>query len=137
MQNIRIKRFDGSHEYDVHRLTAGVIEPEDRSWLLFVHRDGSSPTLFLRTQTIPGSPPEDVYVASTGVFDQDGREIPARLLHKLGLRIMGRDFLEGVVEAWNTEPTSPITSEARKALLRAVEAVYEPVCSHPDPSVTS
>jgi hypothetical protein len=45
MQNIHVKRYaDTNHGYQ------GTVEPEDRSWVLFLPKDGE-PELFLSVET--------------------------------------------------------------------------------------
>jgi len=104
MQNIRVKRFNnGPSEYNVHVLTGGVVEPEDRSWLLFIHEDGSPPTLWLRTKVeMCPNHVEDTYVMATAVLNDEGQEVTPASLYRVGLRVLGtslsaetRNWLEG------------------------------------------
>lgn len=44
MQPIRVRRYAEPADF------AGWIEPEDRSWVLFVPADGGAPSLFVREQ---------------------------------------------------------------------------------------
>jgi hypothetical protein len=97
-----------------------LITAKDRSWMLFIPNDGSLPALYIRTKASPSSS-EDTYIAATGVFDRHGREVPAKLIHQLGLRIIGRDYLDGITEAWEAEDPSSTTIEARDIVHKALD----------------
>lgn len=53
MQNIHVKRYSQPDAVGY----SGAIEPEDRSWILFVPADGSTPQLWQRSERPDDSEP--------------------------------------------------------------------------------
>ncbi|MDX6480332.1 MAG: hypothetical protein QOG85_842 [Gaiellaceae bacterium] len=67
MENISVRRYATPHPVDGEHPIVGTVEPEDRSWILFVRR-GAAPMLFLRVSREDGDvyePACDVIAASS------------------------------------------------------------------------
>lgn len=95
MQKIHVARYSHpGHGY------VGWIEPEDRSWLLFVAADGPPVLMLPVDQTDAEGKTERGFMEAHALLDANDKEIPEETLYHLGLRT--RDFKRDadVIEAW-------------------------------------
>ena len=116
MQNIHVKRY--SNPEGARHL--GWIEPEDRSWLLFIDAEGH-PVLMLRkdVEQTPEST-ESTYVNACAVVDGEGVEVKQITMHQLGLKVLGFNLKGQFVEEAVSNPPDLVV-EAKKALDAALE----------------
>ena len=118
MQNIHVKRYNKPEAVG----WLGTVEPEDRSWILFVSdSDERPPCLYLRIEgPVEGDGSREHAYVPTGVIEKrdTGEPISDEHIHQMGLTVRGSCKSPELLKEWDSR-------EPHSAVLKAKEAVEE------------